>query len=226
MIPKLVVIRDERIAQVLQLLLKADATSAEVYGRKYYDEGYIPSEYDPEYRDMLFRKQLEEELFEASECMRDKQNPRWRECWRRYYGIIEYLRERRERGEDEYEREEKYEGYSIDDGEEEDEYYYGEGVYDGEEVYIIPANGATLMVNVEYNRNVTISVSAVHVGEVLTIKREQGKWLVEVAGKTVELERDALIIFSGRGAVSAKNIVKKICDLVKDSELYHDLELC
>jgi hypothetical protein len=231
MIPKLVAIRDERIAQALQTLLKADATSAEVYGRKYYDKGYIPDEYDleSEYYDMLFRKEVEEELFEADECMRDKSNPRWRECWRRYYALIEQLREWEERKYmRELEEEERYVGYRVDE-DEEDEYYYGESAWDGEEIYVIPGD-TTLLIDVEKRYgDVIVDVSAIDGGvafNVLTIKREQGKWLVEVAGETVELERDALIVLSGRGAVPAKNVVKKICDLVKDSELYHDLELC
>jgi hypothetical protein len=223
-----ITIEDEKVAQVLQSLLNANTTTVEVYDRRYYDDDYIPYEFDPDYFYERLIEETREEKLEAFICMNDKSNPRWRECWHRYYALQEYL-ERIEESYEEYMRKkidvagcgeidkEWVEYYDDGDGcycEEEDEYCYRESVWDGEEIYVIPGN---ILIDVEKRyEDVAVSVSAIDRGDVLTIRREQGKWLVEIAGRTVESPVNVLIDIRGR-IVSLNEILRKICNLVEES---------
>jgi hypothetical protein len=120
--------------------------------------------------------------------------------------LLRKIRELEERKEEYEEMAKKYVGCGEDEYcydyyycEEEDEYCYRESAWDGEEMYIMPINGTALLIDIETRYGDTIvSVSAIDDStafDVLTIKKEQGKLLIEIASKVVE--PDTSVVFDG-----------------------------
>jgi hypothetical protein len=137
-----------------------------------------------------------------------------------------------EEGEEEYERAYKRDvGFDIydEDGEyyEEGGYYCGEGPWDGEEIYVIPAGGAVLLIGIEKRYGDVGSAADCRraQNDVLVIKRERGRWLAEVAGGVAELERGVSVNIGG-ATVPLTYVIEKICSFVKGSEFREDLEFC